>query len=75
MTQLEADNAMMQGRMTQLEEELKIVNWYLETMENGVDTKKMVQAYAKLKRAYKSLVEKSKAQIKMLERELESARS
>ena len=42
-------------KVVQLEEELKVVQWYIEVLESGVDTKDVMQELAALQKAHKKL--------------------
>ena len=42
---------------------LSIVNWYLEIMEEGIDTKEVVNKYLELKKKHSSYVKKTDRQI------------
>ena len=44
------ENGKMRAKITQLEEELGIVKWYMEVMESGVDTTELTKEYTILKR-------------------------
>ena len=60
----------MRARVTQLESELSIVNWYLETMEEGVDSKEIVKEYSYLKKKLKKMEYETSKKIKKLESSL-----
>ena len=66
MPKLKAENATMAARIEQLESELYIVKWYMDVMEEGVDTKEIVQKYADLKKEHRILQKDSKKTIKKL---------
>ena len=61
----------MTKRVAQLESELKIVQWYLETLEDGIDTKEIITEYTSLKRDHKVYKRKSDAEISKLKTEVE----
>ena len=42
---------------------LKTLNWYLEIMEEGIDTKEVVNKYLELKKTHNSYVKKTDRQI------------
>ena len=42
---MEKDNETLKEKVNQLESELRIVKWYLEIMEKGVDTQNLVKEY------------------------------
>lgn len=39
-------------QVTQMESELEIVKWYVEFMEDNMDTRQLKQAYVKLRADY-----------------------
>ena len=45
---LEEDNAKMRDEIFQLKEELKLLDWYIKILERGVDTRDIIEKYAKL---------------------------
>ena len=50
--------------MNHQREELKIVDWYIEVLEGGNDTREIVKSFSKLKKDHaKLLVEHEKAQL------------
>ena len=63
MPQLLEENGSMKAKIIQLENELSIVQWYLEIMEGGSDTKQIVLEFAKLKREYKVLEQETSRKI------------
>ena len=56
----------MAERIKVLEDGLDIVNWYLTVMEQGVNTKEIVQKYAVLTKEHKVLKKESSKTIKKL---------
>ena len=61
MPKLQRENLNLKKKVAQLEEENKIVQWYLEVLEGGVDTKEIVREFGMLKqehRVYKEAAEK-----------------
>ena len=46
----------LQKKLGQKVEELKIVDWYIEIFEDGLDTRDIVKHYNKLKKDHASLV-------------------
>ena len=60
----------MRAKITQLESEIQIIKWYMETMEEGIDTKEIVQEYAILKRQHAHMQATQNKKIKKLERKL-----
>lgn len=54
---LRDENCQLKLKVAQLEEELSVVKWYMETMEDGIDTKEIVREYAKLKKEFKRMKE------------------
>mmetsp|Transcript_19848 Transcript_19848/g.26806 ORF Transcript_19848/g.26806 Transcript_19848/m.26806 type:complete len:113 (+) Transcript_19848:334-672(+) len=65
---------MLRTKVEQLELEEDIVQWYLTTMEAGVDTKKLVKKYAILKRENVELEETTTRRIARLEDELSDSK-
>ena len=63
---LKKENAMMAEKIKSLENETDIVKWYLEVMEDGVDTRELVEKYADLKKEHKTLKKYSESNIKKL---------
>ena len=63
----------MRAKITQLESEISVVNWYMETMEQGIDTKEIVQEYAILKRQFAHMEATQNRKIKKLESKLKKA--
>ena len=61
-------------QLEQFKDEQKIVQWYCETMEQGIDTKKLVGEYAKLRKEYDFLSDHSSKSCNKLEKELSSCR-
>lgn len=56
---------------THAKNEASIVKWYLEIMEDGQDTKEIVQQYGILKKDHNSLKQQSTKTIARLEKENE----
>ena len=50
---MEIENAGMRTRINQLEKELEIVQWYLDVLEQGIDTKQIVKEFVKLMKEHK----------------------
>ena len=50
-----AENKSLKEKVTHLESELGIVQWYLSVMEDGVDTREVVKEYFDLKIANEKL--------------------
>ena len=42
MPRLVEENGTMRAKIAQLENEISVINWYMETMEQGIDTKEIV---------------------------------
>ena len=63
----------MRAKITQLESEISVINWYMETMEQGIDTKEIVQEYAILKRQFAHMEAMQNKKIKKLESKLKKA--
>ena len=53
MPRLLEENAKLNARVKQQENELEVVNWYIEILEEGVNTKQLVQEYTKLKKDHR----------------------
>lgn len=51
-----------------------MIDWYLETMESGIDTKEVVLEFAKLTKEHNSLKETSHRTILKLEDDVSHAR-
>ena len=58
----------MRQKIDRLEQEAELVSWYVEIMEQGIDTKQLLKEYTELKRKHRSLTETSTKQIERLER-------
>ena len=54
---LKEENTDLKHQVTQLTEDFDIVNWYIEVLEAGKDTKKMMECYKKSKNKIKELAE------------------
>ena len=63
----------MRAKITQLESEISVINWCMETMEQGIDTKEIVQEYAILKRQFAHMEATQNRKIKKLESKLKKA--
>ena len=59
-------NAHLIGQVARLEEELKVVQWYMEVLERGVDTKDVTAAFTALSKEHKKLKRQSKREIEKL---------
>lgn len=68
------ENGQLRARVTQLENELSIVEWYLDVLEQGIDTKEIIVEYTKLKKKHKRLQDTSAFKIKKLEQTLQRTR-
>ena len=55
---LNLENQELKERCNQLESENKIVQWYLEVMEAGLDTREYIQFYKDAKKTIKDLSDK-----------------
>ena len=55
MPRLVQANADLQGKCKAYENELEVVNWYLEVMEEGLDTRDMVGQFHALKKKHRKL--------------------
>ena len=58
---------MLKEKVSQLQDELLIVKWYLEVMEQGVDSKEVIREYAILKKKHKILEDTTSRKIKKLQ--------
>ena len=67
------ENGTMRAKIAQLEKEMSIINWYMETMESGVDTKEIVQEYAVLKRQFAVMEATTSRKIRKLGSKLKKA--
>ena len=56
----------MAEKIKYLENEIDIVKWYLAVMEDGIDTREVVEKYADLKKEHKILKKTSESSIKKL---------
>ena len=56
-------NADLQGKCKAYENELEVVNWYLEVMEEGLDTRDMVGQFHALKKQHRKLQKSTKSEI------------
>ena len=54
----------------QLEEELKILAWWTDLLESGVDTQNLVREYGLLKAEHKKLIKTTEKEISRLTRAL-----
>lgn len=64
-----AENVELQAKVANLENEFDILQWYLSVMEDGIDTKEVVQDYANLKADNEKQIKESNERIKNLEAE------
>lgn len=71
---LTEENGRLKETVEQLRNEVKIVEWYLATMEDGIDTKELGKEYTLLKQKYKTLDEKTYSQIKKLTAKLDKTK-
>ena len=60
-------NKKLREKVAEYESEVKIVHWYLETMEAGIDTKHVMEEFAKLKREHTNLKDWSHKAVMKLE--------
>ena len=56
----------MAEKIKYLENEIDIVKWYLAVMEDGIDTREVVEKYADLKKEHTILKKTSESSIKKL---------
>lgn len=71
---LTEENGRLKETVEQLRSEVAIVEWYLATMEDGIDTKELGKEYTLLKQKYKALDEKTYKQIKKLTAKLDKTK-
>ena len=69
MPRLLEENTMLNAKVKQQDKELEVVKWYIEILEEGVDTKQLAQEYQKLKKDHRQLEKSSSKQISMLTKE------
>ena len=69
MPRLLEENTMLNAKVKQQDKELEVVKWYIEILEEGVDTKQLAQEYQKLKNDHRQLEKSSSKQISMLTKE------
>ena len=60
---------MLKQKNTAMKNEISIVNWYLDVMEEGIDSKQVMQEYAMLKKTHKAMETKMTKKITKLENE------
>ena len=58
------------AKIKRLEEELKIVDWYLKCMEKGIDSKQILKEYDELEKRFVNVEKTSTKKINKLEKEL-----
>ena len=58
-----AENVELRAKIENLENEFKILQWYLSVMEAGVDTKEVVKDYAQLKSDHDKMKKESNERI------------
>ena len=66
---------MLKEKVSQLQDELLIVKWYLEVMEQGVDSKEVIREYAILKKKHKILEDTTSRKIKKLQESLKKTKA
>ena len=69
------ENVALKVKVNRLEEELSSVDWYIEVMEHGVDTKNIAKEYALLKKEHIVLKTTQSKKIKKLEEKLQKTKS
>lgn len=53
-------------QVMRLEEDLKVVQWYMEVLERGIDTKDVIQEFTALQSDHKKLKKSTSSQIEKL---------
>ena len=61
-------NFQMKMKIKQYEDELEIVKWYIQVLEDGIDTRQIVKEYYQLKKEHSVLQETTEKQIKKLQK-------
>ena len=56
---MEEQNKALKEKVSQYQEELEIVKWYIQVFEDGKDTKKILAQYYSQKKEHELLKEKS----------------
>ena len=69
MPKLRKENRELKEINKQLKDEIKIIDWYNMVMEDGMDTRDVLEEYSKLKIAHKKMLKKTKDQISELKAE------
>ena len=69
MPKLSKENLVLKQKNTAMKNEISIVNWYLDVMEEGIDSKQVMQEYAMLKKTHKAMETKMTKKITKLENE------
>ena len=59
-------NAQLTSKIIQLEEDLKVVQWYMEVFESGIDTKDVCKEFTALQSEHKKLKKSTSSQIEKL---------
>ena len=66
-------NLLLQKKCDQLEKEMEIVHWYQRVMEEGVDTKKMMQFYLNAKQRIAELEKNHETELNRVTSDLANA--
>ena len=53
MPRLIEENGKLNAQVKQLLAELEIVNWYKDAVDDGIDSREILQEYSELKKRYK----------------------
>ena len=69
MPKLSKENIVLKQKNTAMKNEISIVNWYLDVMEEGIDSKQVMQEYAMLKKTHKAMETKLTKKITKIENE------
>ena len=63
---MQEKNFALKKKVAQYEKELEVVNWYIQVLEDGIDTKEIAQHFYGLKKEHKLLKEKTEKNIARL---------
>ena len=63
---MEQQNITLKEKVERYEKELELVNWYIQVLEDGIDTKEIAQHFYGLKKEHKLLKEKTEKNIARL---------
>ena len=60
---------MLKENNTAMKNEISIVNWYIDVMEEGIDSKQVMKEYSMLKKTHKAMETKLNKKITKLQNE------